>query len=73
VTAISHAAEALTSAYDRLEIASLRLLGAVNGVTEDADAGHPLVDMILAKTQARASIAVIRFSDDMLAALLDIR
>ncbi len=71
MTAISHAAEALTSAYDRLEHAGIQLLGAVNGFARDADAGRAAADMILAKTQARASVAVIRFSDEMWAALLD--
>lgn len=70
MTAPPHAAKALTSAYDRLESASLRLLGAVSGGREDA--GAAIADMIAANAQARASLAVIRFSDDMYEALLNI-
>lgn len=67
MTAIPHAAEALTSALDRFDVASLRLLGAVTGA-----GGEALVEMTMAKTQAKASVAVIRFSDEMWSALLAI-
>jgi hypothetical protein len=70
MTAPPHAAKALTSAYDRLESASLRLLEAVSGGREDA--GDAIADMVAAKAEARAKIAVIRFSDDMLRSLLEI-
>jgi hypothetical protein len=71
MTAIPHAAKALTSALDRFGHASFRLLEAVTGAS-NADAGRALVDMSAAKTQAKASIAVIRFADEMYAALLEI-
>lgn len=70
MTAIPHAVVALTSALDRFERASSRMLGAVTG--SDGDAGTALVDMTTAKTQAKAGVAVIRFSDEMYKALLDI-
>jgi hypothetical protein len=71
MTAIPHAAEALTSALDRFGHASSRVLGAVTGVS-DADLGSALVDMSAAKAQAQAGVAVIRFSDEMWRALVEI-
>ena len=71
MTAIPHAAEALTSALDRFGHASSRVLGAVTGVDE-ADLGSALVDMSAAKTQVQASVAVIHFSDEMWKALVEI-
>jgi len=71
MTAIPHAAEALTSALDRFGHASLRVLEAVTGVSDD-DFGAALVDMSAAKAQAKASVAVIRFSDEMWRALVEI-
>lgn len=71
MTAIPHAAEALTSALDRFGHASSRVLGAVTGVSED-DLGAALVDMSAAKAQAQASVAVIRFSNEMWDALVKI-
>ncbi len=71
MTAIPHAAEALTSALDRFGHASARVLGAVTGVSE-ADLGQALADMSAAKTQVKASVAVIRFSDEMWEALVRI-
>lgn len=71
MTAIPHAAEALTSALDRFGHASSRVLGAVTGVSE-ADLGAALVDMSAARTQAEASLAVVRFSDAMWRALVEI-
>jgi hypothetical protein len=70
MTAIPHAAEALTSALDRFGSASSRLLEAVTGVDEDA--GEALAGMIEAKTQLKASVAVVRFSEEMWNALLEI-
>lgn len=72
MSAIPHAAEALTSAFGRLGHASVQLLGAVNGVGAGGNAEAALADMILAKTDIRAAVAVIRFSDEMYRALLDI-
>src|SRR5262249_47483086 len=71
MTAIPHAAEALTSALDRFEQASTRLLGAVSGVG-DGDAGEQLVEITAAKMQFSAGVALIRFSDEMWSALMDI-
>lgn len=64
MTAIPHAALALTSALDRFGHASARVLEAVTGADE-ADLGAALADMSAAKTQARAGVAVIRFADEM--------
>jgi len=71
MTAIPHAAEALTSALDRFGHASSRVLEAVTGADE-ADLGSALVDMSAAKMQAKASIAVIHFSNEMWDALVEI-
>lgn len=71
MTAIPHAAQALTSALDRFELASVRVLGAVTGA-EDTDLGAALVDLSTAKTQAKAGVMAIRFADEMWDALLDI-
>jgi hypothetical protein len=71
MTAFPHAAEALTSALDRFGHASVRVLEAVTGVG-DADLGESLVEMTKAKVQAKASIAVIRFSEEMWDALVEI-
>jgi hypothetical protein len=71
MTAIPHAAEALTSALDRFGHASWRVLGAVTG-GDEADLGSALADMSAAKVQAQAGAAVIRFSDEMWRALVEI-
>lgn len=71
MTAIPHAAEALTSALDRFGHASVRVLEAVTGV-RDADLGESLVEMTQAEAQAKASVAVIRFSEQMWDALVEI-
>lgn len=71
MTAIPHAAVALTSALDRFGQASPRLLEAVTG-GDDADLGAAFVEMTEAKTQAKAGVAVIRFADEMYQALLEI-
>jgi hypothetical protein len=47
------------------------VLEAVTGAG-DADLGESLVEMTKAKVQAKASIAVIRFSDEMWDALVAI-
>jgi len=71
MTAIPHAALALTSALDRFGHASARVLEAVTGA-DDSDLGAALVEMTEAKTQAKAGVAVIRFSNEMYEALLAI-
>ena len=71
MTAFPHAAEALTSALDRFGHASAHVLEAVTGAGE-ADLGERLVEMTKAKVQAKATIAVIRFSDEMWDALVAI-
>ena len=71
MTAIPHAALALTSALDRFGHASARVLEAVTGA-DDTDLGTALVEMTEAKTQAKAGVAVIRFADEMYEALLEI-
>lgn len=70
MTAIPHAAEALTSASGRFERSSARLLEAASGAGGDIAA--PLIDMIAAKAQFKAGVAVIRFADEMWGALLQI-
>ncbi|MBX3428113.1 MAG: hypothetical protein KF779_00870 [Hyphomonadaceae bacterium] len=71
MTAIPHAALALTSALDRFGHASARVLEAVTGA-DDGDMGAALVEMTEAKAQAKAGVAVIRFADAMYEALLAI-
>lgn len=71
MTAIPHAALALTSALDRFGHASARVLEAVTGA-DDTDLGVTLVELSAAKTQAKASVAVIRFADEMYETLLAI-
>ena len=71
MTAIPHAALALTSALDRFGHASARVLEAVTGAVE-CDLGAALVEMSAAKTQAKAGVAVIRFADEMWDALIEI-
>ena len=71
MTAIPHAALALTSALDRFGHASARVLEAVTGA-DDTDLGTALVEMTEAKAQAKAGVAVIRFADEMYEALLQI-
>lgn len=70
MTAIPHAAEALTSASGRFERSSARLLEAASGV--GGDMAEPLVEMIAAKTQFKAAVATVRFADEMWDALLEI-
>jgi hypothetical protein len=72
MTAIPHAGMALTSALDRFEHASLQALGAVTGASDDAKIAEGLVALSAAKTQVKASVALVRFADEMYDALLDI-
>jgi len=69
MTAIPHAAEALTSALDRLDRANTRVLGAVSGVGGE-DVGSALADASQAQMQFRAALSLVRFSDDMLQELI---
>jgi len=71
MTAIPHAALALTSALDRFGHASARVLEAVTGA-DGTVIGSALVEMSTAKTHAKAGVAVIRFADEMYEALLEI-
>ena len=71
MTAIPHAALALTSALDRFGHASARVLEAVTG-GDDAAMSEGLVEMSEAKAQAKAGVAIIRFADEMYEALLQI-
>lgn len=70
MTAIPHAAEALTSASGRFELASARLLKAASGA--GGDIATPLAEMSQAKTQYKAGLAVLRVSDAMMRELIDI-
>ncbi len=72
MTAIPHAARALTSALGRFENASGRLLEAATGAG-DSDVAGALVEIVQTTTQARASLAVLRFSDEMSEALLEMQ
>jgi hypothetical protein len=72
MTAIPHAAEALTSALDRFEQAGARLLGAVSGATSD-DAAEQFVQISAARVQFSAGVALIHFSDELWSALLNIK
>jgi hypothetical protein len=71
MTAIPHAAEALTSALDRLDRANTRVLGAVSGAG-DIDLGSALADASDARMQYRATVALIHFSDNMWRELMKI-
>jgi hypothetical protein len=70
MTAIPHAALALTSALGRFELAGSRLLEAATGSGDGAEAA--LVEKIEAKAQAKAGVALVRFADEMYQALLEI-
>jgi hypothetical protein len=72
MTAIPHAAEALTSALDRLDHANMRVLEAVSGAG-DGNVGSALADASEARMQFRATVALIHFSDNMWHELLKIR
>lgn len=72
MTAIPHAGMALTSALDRFEHAASQMLEAVTGASDDAKLAEGLVALSAAKTQVKASVALVRFADEMYDALLDI-
>lgn len=69
MTAIPHAALALTSALGRFDRASSRFVEAVTGAGEPEAA---LVELIEAKTQVQAGVAVVKFADEMWSALLSL-
>jgi len=71
MTAIPHAAVALTSALGRFDAAASRAVEAATGA-DDVAMGEALVEMTQAKTQAKAGVAIIRFADEMWDALLSI-
>lgn len=71
MTAIPHAAVALTSALGRFDAAASRTVEAATGA-DDVAMGEAMVDMIEAKTQVKAGVALIRFADEMWGALLSI-
>ena len=68
---IPAAATALDNASRQFESAGARLIDATSG-EGDGDVGGALIDMIQAKTQYRAALRVIQFSNEMWDALLDI-
>lgn len=72
MTAIPHAAGALTSALGRFERASQRLLEAATGAS-DVDIVTPLVEISEARHQAQAGLAMLRFSDAMMQTLLELQ
>lgn len=69
MTAIPPAAMALTSALGRFDRASVRMIGAAIGA---GDPEAAVVDVAQAKAEVSAGVAVVRFSDAMYKALLDI-
>lgn len=64
------AATALDAASHQFERAGARLIDAAGG--SESDAGEALADMAQAKVQYRAALSVIRFSNEMWDALLEI-
>lgn len=64
------AATAIDNASRLFERSGVQLLDAVSG--GDADAGAALVGMAQAKAQFHAGVALIRFSNEMWDALLEI-
>lgn len=70
MTAIPHAAKALTSALGRFEHAGLHVLEAATGAGGNPAAA--LAEMSAAQSQLKAGAAVIRFSDEMWNALIEI-
>jgi|CXWL01.1.fsa_nt_gi hypothetical protein len=60
---------ALTRAFGRLELSGARV---VNAAQTGDDLPAALVAQVEAKTGVRAALALVRFSDDMAKALLEI-
>ncbi|MBY0563108.1 MAG: hypothetical protein K2P58_02885 [Hyphomonadaceae bacterium] len=69
MTAIPPAAMALTSALGRFDRASVRMVEAATGAGDPAAA---LVDVVQAKAEVSAGVALVRFTDEMYKALLDV-
>lgn len=69
MTAIPHAALALTSALGRFEHASSRVLEAATGAD---DLGRALAELSQAKVEVKAGATVLRLADDMYRTLLDV-
>ncbi len=68
VSAISQAAQGLDAGFDRLSQAANRT--ARNGAGDDL-AGN-IVDMLKARQDVRANVAVVRTADEMIGTLLDV-
>ena len=68
VSAISQAAQGLDAGFDRLSRAADRI--ARNGDGDDL-AGN-MVDMLEARQDLRANVAVVRMADEMIGTLLDV-
>jgi hypothetical protein len=68
VSAISHAAQGLDAGFERLSQAADRI--ARNGAA-DGLAGN-MLDMLKARHNVRANVAVVRTSDEMTGTLLDV-
>jgi hypothetical protein len=71
MSAIPSPALALTRAFDRLERSSARVINAAQSA-DGAELPTAIVDQMDAKAQARAAIALVKFSDEMTKALLDL-
>ncbi|MGE0596885.1 MAG: hypothetical protein AB7P07_10985 [Hyphomonadaceae bacterium] len=71
MSAIPSPALALTSAFGRLERSSAHVLDASMN-RNDGHLAAALADQVEAKAQVRASVALVRFADEMYNALLDI-
>jgi len=71
MSAIPSPALALTRAFDRLERSGARVVNAAQSA-DGADLAPAIVDQMDAKAQARAAMALVKFSDEMTKALLDI-
>jgi hypothetical protein len=70
--AISTALVGMTGGYARFDRAASNLVESTSGVS-DASPETAMVDLMPARTQARANAAVMRAADDMLGSLMDIR
>ena len=68
VSAIRQAAQGLDAGFDRLSQAARRI--AKNGAGDDL-AGN-MVDILKARQEVRANVAVVRTADEMIGALLDV-
>lgn len=64
-------ATALKSAVSHLDHANDRLLRAVSGVSGE-DPSHAIADQLQARTEIRATIGIIRISDEMTKELLNV-